>query len=432
MRYEPISPQLFVENRKRLAALLPPGSLAVVNANDTAVTNADGTQETIVNTDLFYLTGVEQERARLIIFPDADDARHREILFLREANPLLETWEGHKLSKIEAREKTGVSNIQWLDTFPSLFQRMMCECEHVYLDSNEHSRAVIEVETREARFVSETRRKYPLHDYRRLAGLMHRLRAVKSAAEIQLLRKACDLTRRGFLRVLKFTRPGVREFEIEAEFAHEFIRGGGRFAYPSIVASGRNSNCLHYVANDQVCRDGDLLLLDVGAAYANYNSDSTRTIPVNGRFTRRQRQVYESVLKIQRECIAALVPGTKIKDWQKLAEQSTERELVHLGLITMRQIRRQSPDEPAFKKYFMHGVGHPLGLDVHDVAITTEPIQPGWVMTVEPGIYIPEEGFGIRLENDVLVTENAPVDLLADMPIEPDEIEALMAKRKRS
>ncbi len=303
----------------------------------------------------------------------------------------------------------------------------MCEGGSVYLNTNEHKRAVIEVESRDVRFIADTCRRYPLHDYRRLAPLLHQLRAVKSEAELALIRRACDLTAKGFLRVLKFTKPGVSETGMEAEFAHEFIRHGGRFAYLPIIASGPNSCCLHYVVNSATCAKNDLLLLDVGAAYANYNADMTRTIPVSGRFTRRQKQVYNAVLRVLRQSIQNLTPGKKIKDWQKEAEQLTEKELVDLGLLTLRQIKQQDPENPALKKYLMHGVGHPLGLDVHDVGLTVQPMQTGWVMTVEPAIYLPEEGFAVRLENDVLITENGPVDLMAHIPIEPDEIEELMA-----
>lgn len=429
MRYEPIAQRLFVENRKRLSASLPANALAVVNANDTCLTNADGSQFTLVNSDLFYLSGVEQEHTILIVYPDADEEKHRELLFLREPVEENETWEGRKLTKKSARELTGIKNVHWLSEFPRLFHRLMCECDHVFLNTNEHKRAIIETETREARFVAETIRKYPLHNYRRLAQVMHRLRAVKSEAEIALIRKASDLTKRGFERVLRFTHPGVTEYEVEAEFSHEFIRNGGRFAYQPIVGCGLNACFLHYLANDQTCREGELLLLDVGASYANYNSDMTRTIPVSGRFSSRQKQVYSAVLKILRQCIRGLTPGKKLKDWQKEAEQLTERELVNLGLLSMQDIKRQDPEHPAFKKYFMHGAGHPIGLDVHDVGITVNPIAAGWVMTVEPGIYIREEGFAIRLENTVLVTKEGPVDLMRHIPIEVDEIEELMQKQ---
>jgi len=426
-----IEPELFIANRARLEGLLLPNSLTVLNSNDVPPTNADGTLAMPANSDLFYLSGVQQEQTVLLLYPDADDEKQRELLFLREPTAENELWEGHKLTKDEARARTGIQNIHWLSEFPRLFHRLMCECEHVYLNSNEHKRAVIEVESREARFVAETMRRYPLHDYRRLAPLMHQLRAVKSEPELALIRKATAITADGFRRVLKFTKPGVNEAAIEAEFAHEFIRQRARFAYLPIIASGATACCLHYIANSATCRPGDLLLLDVAAAYANYNSDLTRTIPANGRFTRRQRRVYNAVLRVLRRCIQGLKPGIKWKDWQKQAEQLIEKELVDLGLLTMPQIKKQDPDKPAFKKYFMHGVGHPIGLDVHDVGITTQPIQAGWVMTVEPGIYIPEEGLAVRLENDVLVTEDGPVDLMAGVPIEAEEIEALMRSRSK-
>ena len=426
MRYSPPDQKLFIGNRERLKKLLLPNSVAVVNANDVPPTNADGTMAMPPNADLFYLTGIEQEQTILLMYPEADDEKHREVLFLREPTADLEVWEGHKLSKAEARRISGIKNIEWLSEFQRIFHRSMCDCEHVYLNSNEHPRAVVEVESRDARFVAETKRRYPLHDYQRLARFMHRLRAVKSKPELALLKQACDLTEKGFRRVLQFVRPGVHEFEIEAEFAHEFIRSGGRFAYLPIIATGPNACALHYITNSTRCESGDLLLLDVAASYGNYNADMTRTIPVNGRFTRRQRQVYDAVLRVLRASIRGLVPGKKIKDWRAEGEKLIEQELVNLRLLNPRDLKRQDPEQAAFKKYFMHGLGHPLGLDVHDLGFTNEPIQAGWVMTCEPAIYIREEGLAVRLENDVLVTENGPVDLMAHIPIEPDEIEACM------
>jgi Xaa-Pro aminopeptidase len=432
VRYEPINPELFIANRNRLRQLLAANSLAVVNANDVPPTNADGTLAGVPNSDLFYLTGIAQEQTILLIYPDADEAKHRELLFLREPTADNELWEGHKFTKAEARAISGIQNIHWLSEFPRLFHRLICEAGQVYLNSNEHKRAVIEVESRDSRFITETRRSYPLHDYRRLAPLMHQLRAVKSDHEVALIQRACDITAKGFLRVLKATKPGVKEMEIEAEYAHEFIRQGGRFAYLPIIGTGLNACCLHYLDNSAICGKNDLLLLDVGAAYANYNADLTRTIPVSGRFTRRQKQVYDAVLRVLRQCIQALVPGKKTKDWQKEAEQFMEKELVDLGLLTLKQIKQQDPENPAFKKYFMHGVGHPLGLDVHDVGLTVQPMQAGWVMTVEPGIYLRDEGFAVRLENNVLITEQGPVDLMANIPIEADQIEDLMATDAKS
>ncbi len=428
MRYAPIEPKLFVQNRERLKKLMLKNSLAVVNANDVLPTNADGSMALQANADLFYLAGIEQEETILLLYPEADDEKLREVLFLREPTEHLETWEGHKLTQEEARRRTGIRNIQWLPEFPRLFHRLMCECEHVYLNANEHKRAVVEVETRDARFAADCQRRYPLHSYQRLARLLHALRVVKSEPELERIQTACELTGRGFRRVARFVKPGVTETEVEAEFAHEFIRRRGGFAYLPIIATGVNACALHYLDNSALCRPGQLLLLDVAAAYANYHSDLTRTLPVNGRFTRRQKQIYNAVLRVFRQSVQGLVPGKRHKDWQQEAEQLIEKELVDLGLLNRREIKRQDPDHPAFKKYFMHGVGHPIGLDVHDVGFTTEPMQPGWVMTCEPAIYVKEEGMAVRLENTILVTENGPVDLMAHIPIEAEEIEELMRR----
>ncbi len=427
-RYGSIPARLFVENRARLRALLLPNSLAVVNANDVLPTNADGSLRLVPSADLFHLTGLEQEQTILLLYPDGHDEKLRELLFIRDVAPDLEIWEGHKLTKEEARAVSGIERVHWLSEFPRVLHRLMCECEHVYLNSNEHKRAVVEVETRESRFVADMVRRYPLHDYQRLARLMHQIRVVKSADEVALIRKACALTGKGFKRLLKFVKPGVNEMEIEAELSREFIRGGGNFAYTPIIARGVNACALHYISNCDECRKGDLVLLDVAASFANYNSDLTRTIPVNGKFTPRQRQVYNAVLRVFRQGSDYLKPGRLVKDWQKEAEALIEKELVDLKLLTTREIKKQHPDRPAFKKYFMHGVGHPIGLDVHDVGLTTEPMQVGWVMTVEPAIYIREEGFAVRLENCVLVGENGNTDLMADIPIEAGEIEAAMKR----
>lgn len=426
MRHAPIPSSLFIQNRSRLRDLLPAGSLVMVNANDIPPTNADGSLIGVPNSDLFYLTGVEQEESILVIFPGAHEEKHREILFLRETSDHIAVWEGHKLTKDEARKVTGIQTIMWLHDFPVMQRLLMCQAETVYLNSNEHARAGVQVQTRDARFIRETQEAFPLHRYERLARLMHRLRPVKSEPEVTLIQEACDITRDAFLRVLKLVKPGVNECEVEAEFAHEFIRRRGRFAYNPIIAAGPNSNVLHYLENDKTCRKGDVLLLDVGAAYGNYAADMTRTIPVSGKFSKRQKQIYQAVLRVMRGCTAALVPGILPRDWQKHAENLMQEELLELDLLKTKDIKKQDPDRPALKKYFMHGVGHPLGLDVHDVATIGQPIEAGWVMTVEPGIYLPEEGFGIRLENDILVTQNGPVDLMADIPVEAGEIEELM------
>jgi Xaa-Pro aminopeptidase len=429
MRYRSLDPKLFITHRQNLKNLMLPHSLAVANANDILPANADGTLVLRPNSDLFYLTGIEQEETILLLYPDAHEENMRELLFLRETNDLIATWEGHKLSKDEARAVSGIERVEWLSEFRPLFHRLMCESDHVYLNANEHKRAAIEVETRDARFVKDTQARYPLHDYQRLARLLHRLRVVKSDAEVALIRKASAITKEGFLRVARFVWPGVTETEVEAEFAHEFIRRGGGFAYPPIIASGKNACVLHYLANDQPCRRGDLLLLDVAANYANYNSDLTRTIPVAGRFSRRQRQVYDAVLRVLRATAEAATPGKLPKQWQKEAEAFVQEELLGLGLLKPSEVRKQNPEKPALKKYFMHGVGHPLGLDVHDVGLTTEPIQAGWVLTVEPAIYIPAEGFAVRLENDILVGDAGNLDLMADIPIEAEAVEELMKKK---
>lgn len=428
MRHAPIPQKLFVENRQRLAARLAPNSLVVVHANDLLPANADATLPMVANSDLFYLTGVEQEETVLLLAPDAFEEKHREILFVRETSDLLKVWEGAKHTKEEATKLTGIKTVKWLTELPAILRGLMCEAEHVYLNSNEHRRAVVEVETRDVRLARRLMHEHPLHDYRRLAPLMHELRVVKSPEEIELLKQACAITRKGFLRVLKKTKPGRWEHEIEAEFAHEFIRNRARFAYTPIIAAGANSNVLHYIANDQRMKQGQVLLLDVGASYANYNADLTRTIPVSGRFSRRQKQVYNAVLRVTRAMIDAARPGVLHRDWQKQSQALMNEELLGLGLLKRSEIKKQDPDNPACRKYFMHGLGHPLGLDVHDVGILSKPFAPGWMLTVEPGIYLPEEGFGVRLENDILVTDGAPVDLMADIPIEAAEIEDLMAK----
>ena len=422
---------LFSENRARLRPLLRPKSLVAVNNNDTLPTNADNTLVLHPNADLFYLTGIAQEESIVVLFPDATDERHREILFLRETSPLIETWEGKRLSKEEARQVSGIERVEWLSEFPVFFRLLMCEAENVYLNANEHPRAVIVVETREARFVRETQCAYPLHHYHRLAPLLHALRPVKSAAEVEIIRQACAITGDGFRRVARFVRPGVNETEVEAEFAHEFIRRGGQFAYSPIIGSGANACALHYQQNDAVCRDGDLLLLDVAASYGHYNSDLTRTIPVNGRFSKRQRQIYDAVLRVYRLCEAALEPGLTAREWRDFADETMARELVDLKLLKAAEVRKQGAEKKALKKYYMHGIGHPIGLDVHDVSVIGAPMQAGWVVTCEPGIYIPAEKIGIRLEDTVLITEDGPQSLMADIPMDAEEIEALMAGRGR-
>ncbi|MCU0341357.1 MAG: aminopeptidase P family protein [Spirosomaceae bacterium] len=427
MRYAPISNELFVGNRQRLYKLLKPKSMVVLNANDVLPTNADGTMVFKQNTDLFYLTGVDQEETILVLFPDHPDEKLREVLFVRETSEHIAVWEGEKLNKEQARTVTGIQRIYWTHQFEAIFRQMVFEAEHVYLNANEHTRNDSQTQTREARFVTHFKEKYPLHHLERLAPLMHYLRSYKQPQEVQLLQEAIDITREGFLRALKFVKPGVTEYEIEAEFVHEFIRRRSKgFAYVPIIASGKNACVLHYIENNQVCQDGDVLLMDVAAEYANYNADLTRSIPVSGRFSKRQREVYDAVLRVMKAARDMLVPGNIWDEYHVEVGKIMESELLGLGLITRDDIAKQDPDWPAYKKYFMHGTSHFLGLDVHDVGNKYRRFAPGMIFTCEPGIYIREEGLGIRLENNILITENGNIDLMAHIPIEAEEIEELM------
>ena len=426
MRHKPIKNKLFAENRKRLTSLLAPKSLAVVNANDLLPVNADAKLVMHPNSDLFFLSGIEQEESILLIFPDAAEEKNREILFLREPNEHLKIWEGYKHTKEDARKISGIKNIQWLSEFPVTFRSLMLESEAAYLNSNEYKRANVEMETRDVRFIRQCQQDYPLHDFRRLAPLLHQLRVTKTDLELELLKEAIDITAKGFNRMLRFVKPGVTEYEVEAELAKEYIKRRGKFAYPPIIAAGKNNCVLHYWQNDQPCKKGQLLLMDAASGYANYNADLTRTIPVSGRFSRRQKQVYNAVLRVLRASIAGATAGKLHRDWQKESQVHMNEELLKLDLLKPSQVKKQDPENPACRKYYMHGLGHPLGLDVHDVGDMNVPFAPGTVLTVEPGIYIPDEGFGVRLEDDIVVTENGPVNLMEKIPIEADEIESIM------
>ena len=405
---------------------MEPKALAVVNANDVLPTNADGTLTMQPNADLFFLSGIEQEESILLLFPDAAEVKNREILFVRQPNEHLKIWEGYKHSKEDARKISGIKNVQWLSEFPVIFRSLMCEAESIYINSNEYKRANVEVQTRDVRFIRQCQEDFPLHTYRRPAPLLHQLRVVKTDLELELLKEAVNITGKGFRRTLRFVKPGVTEYEVEAELAREFIKRRGKFAYTPIVAAGKNNCVLHYLQNDQVCKKGQLLLMDVASSYANYNADLTRTIPVSGKFNRRQKKVYNAVLRVLRASIEGATVGKLHKDWTKEAQAHMNEELLELGLIKKSQIKKQDPDNPACRKYFMHGLGHPLGLDVHDVGDNYAPFEPGTVLTVEPGIYLPDEGFGIRLEDDIVVTEDGPINLMAKIPIEAGEIESIM------
>lgn len=427
MKYLPIGSELFIENRIRLSKELKSNSIVVFNSNDIMPTSADGTMNFKQHSDIFHLSGIDQEQSILVLFPNAKEPKHREILFLRETNEEIAIWEGHKYTKEEATAASGIKTVLWLSEFERIFNTLMVEAEHVYLNTNEHLRAVVEVETRDARFIKWCQSKYPLHNYLRIAPIMHQIRAIKSEAEIELLQKAIDITEKGFRRVLKFLKPGVMEYEVEAEYIHEFLinRSSG-FAFAPIMASGPNSCVLHYIDNNMKCKDGDLILMDVGACYANYNADMTRTVPVNGKYSQRQKDVYNAVLRVQKEAMKLLTLGNSIPEYHVQVGEIMEKELMDLGLLKMKDIEKQNPDWPAYKKYFMHGTSHHLGVDVHDYGKVTRKFEEGMVFTVEPGIYIREEGIGIRIENDVVIRKNGIEDLMKNIPAEVEEIEDLM------
>ena len=378
--------------------------------------------------DIFYLSGVDQEESILVLFPTASNPAHREVLFLRETNETIAIWEGEKLTKATAYKTSGIKTVYWLNQFPTIFKQLMAEAQGIYLNTNEHLRANTEVETREDRFIKQVKIDYPAHQVYKSAPILHKTRSIKESVELALMQTACDITENGFRRVLDFVKPGVWEYEIEAEFAHEFLRNRSQgFAYTPIIASGKNACVLHYIENNQQCQAGDVILLDVGAEYANYSSDLTRCIPVNGRFTPRQKEVYNAVLHVKNEATKLLVPGTIMAEYHKQVGTLMEEQLVNLGLISLEDIKNQDAAWPAYKKYFMHGTSHFLGLDTHDVGLWHEPIQANMVFTVEPGIYIPAEGLGIRLEDDVVVQANgAPHNLMRNIPIEAEAIEEIM------
>lgn len=427
MKYNPLPKELYIRNREKFAAKMAKNSVAIFNSNDIMPTNADGTMKFRQNNDLFYLCGIDQEETILLIAPDCPNPAMREVLFLRETNELIAVWEGHKYTKAEAEAASGIKNIQWLSAFENILNTVVALSERIYLNTNEHLRAGVVVETRDSRFIKSCKEKYPLHSFERAAPIMHELRGIKEKEEIDQMQIACDITEKGFRRILSFVKPGVTEYEIEAEFVHEFIKNRSKgFAYEPIIASGPSACVLHYIENNKACLDGELLLLDVGAEYGNYNADMTRTIPVNGRFTTRQRAVYDAVLRVHHDAAKILRPGTTIQEYHKEVGLIMQSELLGLGLIDQTDIKNQDPNWPAYKKYFMHGTSHHLGLDVHDVGTMHFPITPGMVFTVEPGIYIPEEGFGVRLENNIVIQENGYFDLMRNIPIEAEEIESLM------
>jgi Xaa-Pro aminopeptidase len=428
MKYLPISSQLFTKNRLKFSQQMQPKSIAVFNSNDVFSTGADSTFPFEQHRNIFYLSGVDQEESILILFPSASKEAHREILFVKETNDHIAVWEGAKLSKSQATAASGVQTVYWLKEFDSIFPTLMAEASSFYFNNNNHYRQAVEMETRDDRFLKTIKSTYPNHEFVPNFPIMESIRGVKEPEEIALIQAACDITEKGFRRALGFIKPGVMEYEIEAEFMHEFLNNRSKgFAYTPIIGSGYNACVLHYIENNQACKDGDMLLMDVGAEYANYSSDMTRTIPVNGRFTARQKAVYQAVLDVKNNATALLVPGTIWKDYHVEVGKMMTSELLGLGLIDKADVQNEDPKWPAYKKYFMHGTSHHMGLDTHDFGALETPMTANMVFTVEPGIYIPNEKMGVRLEDDIVIqAEVPPLNLMHHIPIEVEEIETLM------
>ncbi|MFH6602977.1 aminopeptidase P family protein [Maribacter algicola] len=428
MKYEQIQNSLFKKNRKKFMAQMAPKSIAIFNSNDIYPISADSTMPFQQHRDIFYLSGADQEETILVLFPDAMDKKHREILFVRETNEHIAVWEGAKLTKEKATEVSGIETVHWLSNFDKIFFDLMTEAETIYLNTNEHYRQSVVTQTREARFIEKVKKDYPAHSVAKSNPILQQIRGVKEPEEIKLMQKACDITEKGFRRLLNFVKPGVWEYEIEAELLHEFVRNRSKgFAYTPIIASGNNANVLHYIENNQQCKDGDMILMDVAAEYANYSSDLTRTIPVNGKFTKRQKEVYEAVLRVKNEATKMLVPGTIWAEYHKECGKIMTSELLGLGLLDKADVQNENPEWPAYKKYFMHGTSHHIGLDTHDYGELKTPMKANMVFTVEPGIYIPGEQMGVRLEDDVVIQSTGePFNLMGNIPIEIEEIETLM------
>ncbi len=428
MKYHQIDRNLFIKNRAKFTAQMKPNSVAVFNSNDIYPVSADSTLPFAQHRDIFYLSGVDQEESILLLFPDAPYDNLKEILFLKETNEHIAIWEGEKLTKERAFEVAGIKTVIWLQDFPKTLKEVMTYADSIYINTNEHYRATIETETREARFIKWWKENYPAHKVEKSNPILQRLRSIKESEELDLIQKACDITEKGYRRALSFVKPGVMEYEIEAEFAHEFLRNRSKgFAYTPIIASGNNANVLHYIENNQQCKAGDLILLDVGAEYANYSSDMTRMVPVSGQFSDRQKEVYNAVLRVKNEAAKMLVPGTLWKQYHVEVGKVMTSELLGLGLIDKADVQNENPDWPAYKKYFMHGTSHHMGLDTHDYGLLHEPMQANMVFTVEPGIYIPAEGIGIRIEDDMVIQEKGEAfNLMRNIPIEVEEIESIM------
>jgi Xaa-Pro aminopeptidase len=428
MKYHPIDRDLYSKNRAKFMAQMKPNSVAVFNSNDIYPVSADSTLPFSQHRDILYLSGVDQEESVLMLFPDAPYDHLKEVLFLKETNEHIAIWEGEKLTKVRALEVSGIKTVIWLQDFHKMLKEVMTYADKMYLNTNEHYRSSVETETREDRFIKWWKQNYPAHQVEKSNPILQRIRSIKESEELDLIQTACAITEKGFRRILSFVKPNVMEYEIEAEFAHEFLRNRSKgFAYTPIIASGNNANVLHYIENNQQCKAGDLILLDVGAEYANYSSDMSRTIPVSGRFSDRQKEVYTAVLRVKNEATKMLIPGALWKEYHKEVGKIMTSELVGLGLVDKADVQNENPDWPAYKKYFMHGTSHHMGLDTHDYGLLHEPMQANMVFTVEPGIYIPAEGFGIRLEDDVVIQKNGePFNLMRNIPIEAEEIEMIM------
>jgi Xaa-Pro aminopeptidase len=428
MRYHQLNSQIFVENRKKFTGMMKPNSLAIFTSNDIYPTSADGHLPFKQHSDILYLSGADQEESILVLFPDAHKDSLREVLFLKETNDLIAVWEGAKYTKDQAFDISGIKTVFWLSEFERVFNEMAVNADRIYLNGNEHLRAHVETELRHDRMNKWIKEHYHAHEFERSQPLLHRVRGTKSELELEVMRKAAEITTKGYKRVLKYMKPGVWEHELEAEFMHEFLMNRSRgFAYTPIIAAGNNANVLHYIENNDECHDGDLVLFDVGAEYGNYTCDVTRCFPVNGKFTARQAEVYNAVLSVHEGAIALLRPGIMLDDYHKKVGELMTEELLKLGLITAEDVASEDPAWPAYKKYFMHGTSHYLGLDVHDYGLWTIPVEEGMVFTVEPGIYIPEEGLGIRIEDDIVITKEGHENLTREIPKTVEEIEAFMA-----
>ena len=428
MKYQAIPNTLFIKNRQKFTAQMIPWSLAVFNSNDIYPVSADSTLPFAQHSDILYLSGADQEETILLLFPDALNPAHKEILFVRETNEHIAVWEGAKYTKEKATAISGIQTIMWLSEFDKVFFDLMTEAHTIYFNTNEHYRQAVETQTREDRFIAKCKAQFPAHQWQKSQPILQEIRGVKEPEEIAQMQTACNITGKGIRRILGFIKPGVWEYEIEAELLHEFVRNRSKgFAYTPIIASGTNANVLHYIENNQQCKDGDLILMDVAAEYANYRSDLTRTFPVSGRFTERQAAVYNAVLRVKNAATKLLVPGTLWAEYHQAVGEIMTEELLGLGLLAPADVKNQDPQKPAYKKYFMHGTSHHIGLDTHDYGALKTPMKAGMVFTVEPGIYIPEEGMGIRLEDNVVIQEQGePLNLMAHIPIEIAEIEALM------